>query len=99
MDQFRNFKRFIDKVDKYGMKSGIIKVIPPTEWYVNATVTNHCFVTNRTVGANPSLTLPKLSRASKSRIQLRKSSTGSMAYIHKRTLRNNDHTTYRSGGQ
>ncbi|EMD59211.1 hypothetical protein COCSADRAFT_101574 [Bipolaris sorokiniana ND90Pr] len=32
MDQFRNFKRFIDKVDKYGMKSGIIKVIPPTEW-------------------------------------------------------------------
>ncbi|KAH7554965.1 hypothetical protein BM1_07626 [Bipolaris maydis] len=32
MDQFRNFKRFIDKVDKYGMKSGIIKVIPPSEW-------------------------------------------------------------------
>ncbi|KAF1966848.1 hypothetical protein BU23DRAFT_485353 [Bimuria novae-zelandiae CBS 107.79] len=32
MDQFRNFKRFIDKIDKYGMKSGIVKVIPPTEW-------------------------------------------------------------------
>jgi hypothetical protein len=33
MDQFRNFKRFIDKIDKHGMKSGIVKVIPPAEWY------------------------------------------------------------------
>ena len=32
MAQFHNFKRFIEKVDKYGMKSGIVKVIPPTEW-------------------------------------------------------------------
>ncbi|KZF20625.1 hypothetical protein L228DRAFT_175625 [Xylona heveae TC161] len=32
MDQFRSFRKFIDKVDKYGMKSGIIKVIPPKEW-------------------------------------------------------------------
>ncbi|KAH8726079.1 JmjC domain-containing histone demethylation protein 3D [Phaeosphaeriaceae sp. PMI808] len=32
MDQFRNFKRFVDKIDKYGMKSGIVKVIPPAEW-------------------------------------------------------------------
>ncbi|USP80546.1 hypothetical protein yc1106_07820 [Curvularia clavata] len=32
MDQFRNFQRFIEKVDKYGMKSGIIKVVPPKEW-------------------------------------------------------------------
>ena len=32
MDQFRSFKKFIDKVDKYGMKSGIVKVIPPKEW-------------------------------------------------------------------
>ncbi|KAF2878395.1 hypothetical protein BDV95DRAFT_589331 [Massariosphaeria phaeospora] len=32
MDQFRNFKRFIDKIDKYGMKSGIVKVVPPKEW-------------------------------------------------------------------
>lgn len=99
MDQFRNFKRFIDKVDKYGMKSGIIKVIPPSEWYVNAIVTNYPLETNGTTGANPSLTLPKLSRASKSRIQSRKSSTGSMAYTHKRTLRSSDHTTYQSGGQ
>ncbi|KAL7943854.1 hypothetical protein V8C42DRAFT_328644 [Trichoderma barbatum] len=32
MDQFRDFKRFMTKVDSYGMKSGIIKVIPPDEW-------------------------------------------------------------------
>ncbi|KAF2478732.1 hypothetical protein BDY17DRAFT_349761 [Neohortaea acidophila] len=32
MDQFRSFKKFIEKIDKYGMKSGIVKVIPPPEW-------------------------------------------------------------------
>ncbi|UKZ89866.1 uncharacterized protein TrAFT101_004904 [Trichoderma asperellum] len=32
MEQFKDFKRFMTKVDKYGMKSGIIKVIPPKEW-------------------------------------------------------------------
>ncbi|KAK1239464.1 hypothetical protein MKX07_008952 [Trichoderma sp. CBMAI-0711] len=32
MDQFRDFRRFMTKVDSYGMKSGIIKVIPPAEW-------------------------------------------------------------------
>lgn len=32
MDQFRSFKDFIHKIDKYGMKSGIVKVIPPPEW-------------------------------------------------------------------
>lgn len=32
MDQFRSFKRFMRKIDKYGMKSGIVKVIPPQEW-------------------------------------------------------------------
>ena len=34
MDQFRSFKKYIKKIDKYGMKSGIVKVIPPQEWYV-----------------------------------------------------------------
>jgi len=33
MEQFRSFKKFIGKIDKYGMKSGIVKVIPPREWY------------------------------------------------------------------
>ncbi|KAK5108171.1 hypothetical protein LTR62_008702 [Meristemomyces frigidus] len=32
MEQFKDFKRFCDKIDKYGMKSGIVKVIPPPEW-------------------------------------------------------------------
>ena len=36
MNQFRSFKDFIQKIDKYGMKSGIVKVIPPQEWYVFA---------------------------------------------------------------
>ncbi|KAL9042087.1 MAG: hypothetical protein Q9214_003890 [Letrouitia sp. 1 TL-2023] len=34
MDQFRSFKTFISKIDKYGMRSGIVKVIPPKEWQV-----------------------------------------------------------------
>ncbi|KAI9657061.1 MAG: hypothetical protein M1821_003227 [Bathelium mastoideum] len=32
MKQFKSFKKFIDKIDKYGMRSGIVKVIPPQEW-------------------------------------------------------------------
>ena len=34
MEQFRSFKKFVEKIDRYGMKSGIVKVIPPQEWYV-----------------------------------------------------------------
>ncbi|KAE8408370.1 jumonji family transcription factor [Aspergillus pseudonomiae] len=32
MDQFRDFQSFINKVEKYGMRSGILKVVPPKEW-------------------------------------------------------------------
>lgn len=32
MNQFKDFKKFIAKIDKYGMKSGIVKVVPPKEW-------------------------------------------------------------------
>ncbi|EEP78751.1 hypothetical protein UREG_03597 [Uncinocarpus reesii 1704] len=32
MDQFRDFQAFIRKVNKYGMRSGVVKVIPPQEW-------------------------------------------------------------------
>lgn len=43
MDQFRNFQRFIEKIDKHGMKSGIVKVIPPAEWYdSDAAMTKPC---------------------------------------------------------
>lgn len=34
MDQFRDFAAFVRKVDKYGMQSGVVKIIPPQEWYV-----------------------------------------------------------------
>ncbi|PHH59287.1 hypothetical protein CDD81_3411 [Ophiocordyceps australis] len=32
LDQFKDFQRFMTKVDSYGMKSGIIKIIPPRQW-------------------------------------------------------------------
>jgi len=32
MAQFKSFKKYVEKIDKYGMKSGIVKVIPPQEW-------------------------------------------------------------------
>lgn len=33
MDQFRSFKKFVDNINHYGMMSGIVKIIPPKEWY------------------------------------------------------------------
>jgi hypothetical protein len=32
MEQFKDFKKFIEKINPYGMKSGIVKVVPPKEW-------------------------------------------------------------------
>ncbi|PNH50565.1 hypothetical protein VD0002_g5327 [Verticillium dahliae] len=32
MHQFKDFKRFMEKIDHYGMQSGIVKIIPPEEW-------------------------------------------------------------------
>ncbi|KAJ5226240.1 hypothetical protein N7468_007465 [Penicillium chermesinum] len=32
MDQFRDFQWYISKIDKYGMQTGIVKVVPPKEW-------------------------------------------------------------------
>ncbi|KAF4556808.1 DNA damage-responsive transcriptional repressor-like protein [Elsinoe fawcettii] len=32
MEQFRSFKKYVEKIDKYGMKAGIVKVIAPLEW-------------------------------------------------------------------
>ncbi|RFU77089.1 hypothetical protein TARUN_5134 [Trichoderma arundinaceum] len=32
MKQFRDFKRYMEKIDHYGMKSGIVKISPPDEW-------------------------------------------------------------------
>ncbi|KAM3077346.1 hypothetical protein ACMFMG_006696 [Clarireedia jacksonii] len=30
--QFKNFNLYMDKINPYGMRSGIVKVIPPPEW-------------------------------------------------------------------
>jgi hypothetical protein len=35
MEQFRDFKKFCDRINKYGMKSGIVKVVAPQEWWVH----------------------------------------------------------------
>ncbi|KAK7203424.1 JmjC domain, hydroxylase-domain-containing protein [Myxozyma melibiosi] len=32
MEQFESFPKFIKRIDSYGMKTGIVKVIPPKEW-------------------------------------------------------------------
>ncbi|KAJ5902101.1 hypothetical protein N7495_002629 [Penicillium taxi] len=32
MAQFRDFQWYVKRIDKYGMKAGIVKVIPPKEW-------------------------------------------------------------------
>ena len=32
MDQFHDFQSYVNKIDKYGMQAGIVKVIPPKEW-------------------------------------------------------------------
>ncbi|CAJ2512023.1 Uu.00g076480.m01.CDS01 [Anthostomella pinea] len=32
MHQFKDFKKFMTKLDPYGMKSGILKIMPPQEW-------------------------------------------------------------------
>ncbi|ETS77469.1 hypothetical protein PFICI_11343 [Pestalotiopsis fici W106-1] len=32
MRQFKDFKLFMEKIDHYGMKSGIVKIIPPADW-------------------------------------------------------------------
>lgn len=34
MDQFRDFEKFITRINDYGMKAGIVKVIPPPEWFI-----------------------------------------------------------------
>jgi hypothetical protein len=34
MEEFENFEAYMSSVECWGMKSGIIKVIPPKEWCV-----------------------------------------------------------------
>jgi hypothetical protein len=32
MDQFRDFKQFVTRIEPYGQMAGIVKIIPPQEW-------------------------------------------------------------------
>lgn len=32
MEEFKDFAQFVKRVDKYGMETGIVKVVPPKEW-------------------------------------------------------------------
>lgn len=32
MEQFKDFRKYVQAIDSYGQKSGIVKVIPPKEW-------------------------------------------------------------------
>ncbi|KAJ3129330.1 hypothetical protein HK098_001742 [Nowakowskiella sp. JEL0407] len=32
-EQFKDFHRFMKSIDKFGLKSGIVKIIPPPEWH------------------------------------------------------------------
>lgn len=34
MDEFADFNAFCDAIDHYGMRAGIVKVVPPKEWCV-----------------------------------------------------------------
>jgi hypothetical protein len=33
MDQFQDFQKYMKGVNPYGMKSGIVLIDPPDEWY------------------------------------------------------------------
>lgn len=99
MAQFHNFKRFIDKVDKYGMKSGIVKVIPPAEWYIQLTQKACELLANSHAGATLYRISRKPSSRSESRIQSHKSSQASTVYTQERTLRSSDRTIFQNGGQ
>ncbi|KFZ03998.1 hypothetical protein V502_10492 [Pseudogymnoascus sp. VKM F-4520 (FW-2644)] len=35
MHQFKDFQVYMDRINKYGMQSGIVKVVPPQEWLDN----------------------------------------------------------------
>lgn len=34
MEQFQDFQKYMNAVNPYGMKSGIVLIDPPKEWYV-----------------------------------------------------------------
>ena len=100
MNQFRSFKDFIQKIDKYGMKSGIVKVIPPKEWYVFAMQCSSpqpASANSILLGATLSLHSTNKSKLLKSRTLLRKNSMVPMVLTHKPISRSSVLTTYHNG--
>jgi uncharacterized protein (DUF3820 family) len=39
MEQFEDFEKYMNAVNPYGMKSGIVLIDPPEQWYVLFTTT------------------------------------------------------------
>lgn len=35
MEEFQDFEGYLNKIEVWGNRSGIVKVIPPKEWYVS----------------------------------------------------------------
>lgn len=38
MEQFQDFEAYMNRVEPWGMRSGIVKIIPPKEWLVASSV-------------------------------------------------------------
>lgn len=107
MDQFRSFKKFVEKINQYGMKSGIVKIIPPQEWSVIRVPSTPSFTHHKEIpltrathftGAIHSLPSTKRSRRSKSRTQSPKNGLGPTEFTLAPTLRSSAHTIYHNGG-
>jgi hypothetical protein len=60
MDQFKSFSRFVDKINHYGMQSGIIKVIPPKEWLAPERAIHVCRTITYTISFTRADSLPSL---------------------------------------
>jgi jmjN domain len=39
MEQFEDFEKYMNAVNPYGMKSGIVLIDPPQQWYVLSATT------------------------------------------------------------
>jgi len=40
MEQFEDFEKYMNAVNPYGMKSGIVLIDPPEQWHVLSTTTD-----------------------------------------------------------
>jgi hypothetical protein len=40
MAEFEDFLSYVEAIDSYGRQAGIVKIIPPSEWFVHSTFQN-----------------------------------------------------------